>query len=390
MPPSFHATVPIRAVTHGPKFHWFGYYDKLQFDPSGRFLLAMETDFENRSPKPDDTIRVGVVDSEDGDRWTDLGETRAWCWQQGCMLQWLPGSDTEVIWNDREGDQFVSRILDIRTSEARTVPAPVYALFPDGRHAVAPDFGRVQDMRPGYGYAGVPDPHRGVGAPDDSGIFLVDLETGASDLIVALAEVAALPFPHADLSRAKHWFNHLLVSPDGGRVEFLHRWQQPGEATWLTRMLTCAPDGSDLRIVNSTGLVSHFIWRDARHLLAFAGRDGDEGWRYYVMDETTGEATLAMDSDRDGHCSYLPGAEWILNDSYIGGPDRMQALYLYRVATGEKVELGAFHLPPGYDGEWRCDLHPRISPDGRFVTIDSAHGGDGRQVYLLDIGAIVE
>jgi hypothetical protein len=25
---------PIRTITRGPKFHWFGYYDKLQFDPS--------------------------------------------------------------------------------------------------------------------------------------------------------------------------------------------------------------------------------------------------------------------------------------------------------------------------------------------------------------------
>ena len=31
---------PIRAVTRGPGFHWFGYYDKLQFDPSGRYILG--------------------------------------------------------------------------------------------------------------------------------------------------------------------------------------------------------------------------------------------------------------------------------------------------------------------------------------------------------------
>ena len=25
---------PVRAITRGPKFHWFAYYDKLQFDSS--------------------------------------------------------------------------------------------------------------------------------------------------------------------------------------------------------------------------------------------------------------------------------------------------------------------------------------------------------------------
>ena len=56
------ATPPVRAITRGPKFHWFAYYDKLQFDPSGRFVLANQVDFEHRSPKPDDVIEVGMID----------------------------------------------------------------------------------------------------------------------------------------------------------------------------------------------------------------------------------------------------------------------------------------------------------------------------------------
>ena len=39
----------VRAITRGPKFHWFGYYDKLQFDPSMRYVLSNEVDFEHRS-----------------------------------------------------------------------------------------------------------------------------------------------------------------------------------------------------------------------------------------------------------------------------------------------------------------------------------------------------
>ena len=50
------------------------------------------------------------------------------------------------------------------------------------------------------------------------------------------------------------------------------------------------------------------------------------------------------------------------------------------------MPLGHFRLPPEYAGEWRCDTHPRFSPDGRKVVIDSAHGGNGRQMYLIDIG----
>lgn len=52
----------IRQITRGPKHHWFGYYDKLQFDPSSRFVLGMQVDFEHRSPKADDQIEIGMVD----------------------------------------------------------------------------------------------------------------------------------------------------------------------------------------------------------------------------------------------------------------------------------------------------------------------------------------
>src|SRR5262249_44521023 len=113
---------PMRALTHGPEFHWFGYYDKLEFDPTSRYVLGMEVGFQNRTPQPDEQIRVGIIDLENGDRWRDLGATSAWSWQQGCMLQWLLGSHTEVIYNDRQGDQFVSHILDVKSGHKRTLP----------------------------------------------------------------------------------------------------------------------------------------------------------------------------------------------------------------------------------------------------------------------------
>jgi hypothetical protein len=389
---------PVRTITRGPKHHWFAYYDKLQFDPTGRYVLGMEVDFEHRSPGIDDVIKIGMVDLQEGDRWIELDQTRAWCWQQGCMLQWRPGSDREILWNDRQDDRFVCHILDVKTGKKRTVPHPIYSVSPDGRTAVAPDFRRINDMRPGYGYIGWPDPHANELSPEKSGIFRIDLDTGKRDLIISLAEVARIPYPIADLSEKKHYFNHLLVNPDGTRFEFLHRWAPRDNCDCRTRMLTAALDGSDIRVVDHSGCTSHFIWRDPKHILAWSwypGRHGSphghRGGFCLFQDQPDGGQIEIIGGTKmfnDGHCTYLPGGQWILNDTY---PDkqRKQQVYLYHVATGKRIPLGGFFLPPEYKGEWRCDTHPRFSPDGRSVIIDSPHTGAGRQMHLIDISAIV-
>ncbi|MEZ6047526.1 MAG: twin-arginine translocation signal domain-containing protein [Planctomycetaceae bacterium] len=124
------AQVSHRVITKGPKHHWFGYYDKLEMDPSQRYVLSMEVDFEHRSPTADDEIGIGMVDLQQDDLWVPLGKSSAWGWQQGCMLQWLPGSDSKIIWNDRGTDNYICHIMDVFTAESQTINSPVYTVSP--------------------------------------------------------------------------------------------------------------------------------------------------------------------------------------------------------------------------------------------------------------------
>ncbi|HYZ83158.1 MAG TPA: hypothetical protein VE621_02080, partial [Bryobacteraceae bacterium] len=63
----------------------------------------------------------------------------------------------------------------------------------------------------------------------------------------------------------------------------------------------------------------------------------------------------------------------------------LQHPYVFHVRTGTRLPLGHLLSPPEYTGEWRVDNHPRFSPDGTQVCIDSPHGGNGRQMYLIRI-----
>ena len=393
--------LPVRTITQGPKHHWFGYYDKLEFDPNNRFVLSNQVSFEHRTPQADDRIAVGMVDTAEDDCWIPLGTSNAWGWQQGCMLQWRPQSESEVLWNDRDGDQFICRIKNVKTGATRVLPRPVYTVSNSGEFALSAGFARIQRMRPGYGYVGLEDPCQRQRAPADSGVWRLDLESGEAKLIFSLAEAAAIDHQGQSLEGHWHYFNHLLINPDDSRFIVLHRWRKStgsgpnAEPTggFTTRMFTVAMDGTEKFIVDPSGFTSHFIWRDTSHICAWTRPAGQSAGFYLFRDQTevierVGEGVMTV----NGHNTYLPAHdnEWILNDTYPQGPRREQIPYLYHVPTQRRVELGRFPSPGEYRGEWRCDLHPRSSNDGRIVAIDSPHAGHGRQIHLIDVSEIVD
>jgi hypothetical protein len=47
-----------------------------------------------------------------------------------------------------------------------------------------------------------------------------------------------------------------------------------------------------------------------------------------------------------------------------------------------------FFMPPEYQGEWRCDLHPRSSRNGKYVAVDAPFENTGRQVILIDVSPV--
>ena len=392
--------VPCRAITRGSKKHWFGYYDKREFDPSGTRVLANEIEFEGRSPKADDKIGVGYIDTAANDNWVSLGKSNAWGWQQGCMLQWVGNTGNNVLWNDREDDAFVCRMHAVDTKQTRTLSRPIYTISRDGETGLSADFRRIDNLRPGYGYDGLADPFVDIRAPSASGIWRVNLQTGDDELILSLADVTKYPWPDGSChEEAWHYFNHLLINPAGTRFVALHRYRPKFdpktlrfEGGFVTRMISANLDGSDLYVLDPSGYTSHFIWKNNDELMMWTKPKGRQQGFYVFRDRTRDVRPIGHDKmPTNGHNTYLPTpyADWVLNDTYPDKKNSRQTVYLYHVPSGKRVDLGHFPSPPAYRGEWRCDTHPRSSDDGTQVAIDSPHD-NGRQVYLLDVREVLD
>jgi hypothetical protein len=382
----------LRRISPNDGHHYFfGYYDIPAFDRTGRFHLCHRIGFRDRLPSPADTAELGIFDLATGG-FEIFGETHAWNFQQGAMLQWLGRNGDLIVYNDFNHKDGFHAVIYSRGQKqiVRKTSRPLATVSTDGAFALSVNFPRMFDFRPGYGYCNLPDKWRKEKQPADDGIWLVDIENNVSRLILSLADIAAAIADSASVAGEKLLVNHITLNPDGTRFLALVRNFPiiiPGapDGAWRTTLMTANRDGSDLRVL-STGVCfpSHYHWKNSRVFAIYC--DGPSGLQLYEITDDGVSPLSAIDQMfflKDGHCSYSPNGTRMLYDSY---PDknRLQHLYIYDLAARQGREIAALYSPPVNPIDIRCDLHPRWSPDGKYVSCDSTHEGF-RGLYLMQL-----
>lgn len=360
--------------------YFYGYYDKSPWSPvSNRFLLHF---WNNQS------LQILALDpAEDAPLF--LGETNCWNWQQGAMAHWaiIDGQDW-IIYNIIQNHNLGMRIVRPDLSEERFLPWPIQTLNPQKPEALSINYRRLFVIRECYGYAKPVANFSYDMDYDKDGIWRINLKTGKEELIISLEQLRNMHVVPA-MKDAVHKVNHLIYSPTGEQIVFLHRYYtQQGR---FSRLYTVKNDGSQINLLLNERMISHYHWLDEKHVIAWA-RTSKSGDRYYKINIESGVKYIVceniLEKFGDGHCSVSPNRRYLLTDTY---PDkaRNQHLLIFDLKTHQCHKVGTFFSPWKYYEDNRCDLHPRWSPDGNFVSLDSAHNGF-RQSYVIHVKNLLE
>lgn len=375
--PKISKLVPI---TSGPEEHLFAsYYGINSWSANQKYATVLETNVKFRIPTENDTATLGLVDMETHE-FIPIAKTRAWNFQQGCMAHWLATSpDSLIIYNDYIDGKFVSVILNVFTMAERIIPHPVSAVSPNGKEAICINFARLRITRSDYGYGGDgQDPKKDDPFPADDGLFLVDLETGKTKLLVSIEQVKSL-VPAIE-NTGMEYFNHTLFSRDGSKIFWLAR----AHKHWNTTAFTVNKDGTNLlRCFPDEWEGSHFDWLDDNNLMVTAKYDGKAyGHILFTVGNNNYERLGNGLLDYDGHGTFSPDGKWMITETYPANGSQEQKLYLMDMETQAILPLGRFVEPPEFTGGWRCDLHSRWSPRGDMTGFNSTFTGS-RQVYVF-------
>lgn len=350
---------------------FFGYYDKSPSNLKG--LVILHTTDQNTKKTPS-TLPINVqVFSKEYNKVIFELETSSYNWQQGSRLHWL--SDEEFIFNDYDADTqcYGARVFSVISQlEIAKFNFPVQDSFKK-EYYLSINYERLMAMRPDYGYRNKPAlSNTELSDIRNDGVWKVNFESGDSELIVSISDLCDL-FPSNAFKTATHKLNHIMISPNGDKFIFMHRYLINGKR--VDRLFVCNNDGSSLKLIADNEMVSHCFWRDSETVFGYL-RGENKRDSYWFINVETGEFTEfkneLLNQQGDGH-PHVYG-DFFVTDTY---PDkaRMQKLLLGNFETGEVKVIGEFFHGFDYVGETRCDLHPRFSVDGKSIFFDSVYSG---------------
>ncbi|MBQ9558577.1 MAG: hypothetical protein IJV08_01145 [Bacteroidaceae bacterium] len=410
---------------------WFGYYNYDVLNQNQSLLLCNRAPYDGKAPVKGAKIELGSYDIHNG-QWHHIGESDSWNWQQGSMLQWVPNRNNQVIYNCSKNGRIISCIHNLTTNINKELDFPIYGITPDGKKSISIDLERSYWCR-AYHYQSVANPEREGRVYEDDGIFEIDLEKNTRKKIISIQEIIATD-KRSYFAQCKHWVEHVMISPSGKKICFLHRFSPEGNVlNYKTRPFIADINGSNLQVIPDWDSYSwsHWGWKSDDEFVIYAIKTSisDEDFlrpaqlssnknishsakqkaiqliRSYIPQSFIDKMRSQVKSYRfyeckeghialkencampifgiDGHPSFTADGRYMITDSY---PDNkgFQRLIIYDTITQKGIIVGKF-FATYWNNPASCDLHPKLCRNNDFLAVDTAYDKKHHtMVFLID------
>jgi hypothetical protein len=391
-------TTEIKQITYGPKHHFFGYIGHVRTIPwnqSGRFIVALQTHFQERMPAPGEAADIILLDTRNHFAAKVVAQTRAWNFQQGTMLYWNPAApETQFFFNDRDPKthELFCVLFDISKGKNGSRVAEFrFADTPFGNSGVAQrggsflgiNYGRLARLRPVTGYPGAHDWTVGEKHPANDGIFKVNAATREKRLLVSFKQLAeALRATHPQVEGKALFINHTLWSRDDSRIFFFVRGDFEVREQRLDVPFTMKADGTDLRPL-ARHIGGHPEWESGERMIGIRGKE------QILFDTERQEVTGTLGTpdifpNPGGDIALSPDGKWFVNGHGEKGKNYYSILRrldgAWTRTTG--VDQGGY-----ITGELRIDPSPCWNREStQFLVAGLANDEQKtRQLYLITV-----
>lgn len=400
----FAPLVPVVCATPRLDGVFHRFFDTSPISPSGRYLAGTRLASESRLPIPGDLAEIVVVDLTTGEHEV-IARTRGADTQLGAQAQW-GADDRWLYYNDLDPATWQPYGVrhELATGRTTRLAGTIYMVARDGRRAASGCLLRTGATQAGYG---VIAPRERVpvnrGAAPDDGLWITDLETGDSRLVITIAAIVEqLREALDDPATGDFYGFHVKWNPQGTRLQYVLRWVPRNGGPVRPALITCRPDGSDLHLAVSAVDWSrgghHPDWApDGETITLNLRREGRQGLTLMrVRYDGTGLAPLTEAVPGSGHPSLHRDGRHLLTDSYPGEPvafgDGSVPLRGIDLQTGaERCLVRIPSVPPfvGPKRELRVDPHPAWDRDYRHIAFNGCPTGT-RRIFLADLGPWLE
>ena len=357
---------------------FFGYYDIQQLDFDEERMLVHVVNKKANAHK--DRADLGYYDVRTKE-FVSFASTSAWCWQQGSRLRWHPTDSNKVLFNDVENGTYITRIFDLeKREETCRICNALYDMETNMSYGLSLNFSRLQRLRPGYGYSALQDKTAQNAAPEDDGVFYVDIERNSVQLLISLASLSR---EVSDSDADQHYINHISISPNGKKFMFFHIWTLKGDTHWRTRLCVYDLESAKMDVLEKEDRVSHYAWKNDEVLVVTCWDKNKEQY-YCTYDLKNGKKTILQNDQlrSDGHPTILRGETSFISDTYPLNHD-MQTLFEYSIEKDIYRPIIELYSDARLYDEKRCDLHPRVSRSEKYISVDTTCENGCRQVMLL-------